>query len=130
MMKSNKLERRVLEVLLSNGHPMLSLLRQQAENAEVISRELTGHGFFAQFRVPTELRLAGNPSFQLTDVIGSAQNVKNGVGFVLFVKSGVLSMLEGFTYNEPWPDHLQELKLEYSNKDRDFSGLPPLPPPN
>ena len=29
---------------------------------------------------------------------------RQGAGFVLFIRSGRLSVLEGFTYGEDWPD--------------------------
>ena len=131
MKKLTDLERRVLEMLLNGGHPLLTLLRRQVEHASVKSRQLTGVGFFTDFKIPEKLRITGSPSFQLTDVIGSAKNVKEGVGFVLFVTDGLLSMLEGYTYNEPWPTELQSLELMYlKSTTRDFSNLPAIPYPN
>ena len=40
------------------------------------------------------------------------------LGFLLYVKNGVLSALEGYTYDEPWPDELHGLKLSYSDDPR------------
>src|SRR5712672_364039 len=123
----NKLELRVLEMLLNGNHSLLSLMRQQVELANVTSREMTGVGFFTKFVIPDEARLPGNLSFELSDVSGSAKNVTHGVGFVLFIRDGAISMLEGYTYDEPWPDKLQDLKLIYLKSQRDFCKLP-LPP--
>jgi len=123
------LERRVLQMLLEGSHALLPLLRQQIEQSEVKSREMTGVGFFTHVSIPEELRIYGSPSFELSDVSGSASNVRHCFGFVLFIRKGVVSMLEGFTYDDPWPDELQDVELTYVKWPRDLSGLP-LPRPN
>jgi hypothetical protein len=33
------------------------------------------------------------------------------MGFLLFVRSGALSTLEGYTYHDPWPEDLRGLVL-------------------
>ncbi len=112
-------------MLLEGDHYALAALREQLRHASVSSREFTGVGFFADLTVaPDASRIAGRPKFQLTNVAGTAANVQHGVGFVLFIEDGVLSMLEGFTYDEPWPDRLQDVKLEYwGNRKNDLDAL-------
>jgi hypothetical protein len=106
------LEQQVLAMLLAGEDGMLAVLRRQAGVATVSSREMTGVGFHTDFSVPRDAeRLAGRPRFTLTGVDGSAANVRHGVGFVLFVADGALATLEGFTYDEPWPDDIQGLTL-------------------
>lgn len=36
-----------------------------------------------------------------------------GVGFALFIDGGRLAMLEGFTYDDPWPAIEEILELGY-----------------
>jgi hypothetical protein len=95
-------------------------LRRQVEVATVASREMTGVGFFCDLAVEESLQISSKPSFQVTDVIGSAANVREGLGFVLFVTDGILSMLEGYTYDEPWPEQIRDVKLTYANGARDL----------
>jgi hypothetical protein len=120
------LENRVLEMLLRAGDEELFVLRQQPEHARVSSRKMTGVGFYAEFVVPPEVpRVSGRPTFKLGDVNGRADNVKHGLGFLLYVKEGTLSMLEGYTYDDPWPDEVGGLVLTYSSKQGrklDFKG--------
>ena len=93
------------------------VLRQQMQQLQVSSREFTGAGFFSNFVVdPAARRITGRPTLTLGNVEGTATNVSHGLGFVLFVKDGALSMLEGYTYDEPWPDELPGLKLSYSTQ--------------
>lgn len=41
-------------------------------------------------------------------------NINYGVGFVLFIKKGVLDFLEGYTYgNEKWSDVIGNYSLNY-----------------
>jgi hypothetical protein len=111
-MTLTELEKQVIDALLRGGDTTMGILRQQAEHAEVSSREMTGVGFFTEFVVPALLpRVPGLPSFRLGHVNGTAANVKHGLGFVLFVKDGTLQMLEGYTYDEPWPKTIDGLVL-------------------
>ena len=109
------LEHEVLQMLLRGDDDCLAILRSQAQQASVSLREMTGIGFFTHLVVPSEVpRVPGQPKFQLGDVNGTAENVKDGLGFVLFITDGALSMLEGYTYDEPWPDEFRGLVLGFS----------------
>jgi hypothetical protein len=104
-------------MLLRGEDEALSVLRQQAKQARVSSRKMTGVGFFTELVVPPEVpHVPGRPTFKLGDVNGTADNVKHGPGFLLYVTEGTLSMLEGYTYDDPWPDEVVGLALTYSSK--------------
>ncbi len=125
MRNLTELEDRVLDILLRGENETLTILREQSKRIQVSSREMTGVGFYTEFEVtPDAPRILGRPAFKLGDVNGTAGNVRNGIGFLLYVKDGVLSMLEGYTYDEPWPSEVQGLKLTYSTgADRDIDKL-------
>lgn len=116
----NELEQAVLDKQLAGDHPTLGVLRIQAESARVVERRKTGVGFFCDFEVE-----AGAPTvegdFQISDVHGELAGLDHGVGFVLFVRSGRLSMLEGFTFDEPWPQRIRDFELEYDREPRELS---------
>jgi hypothetical protein len=112
-------------MLLAGDDPIFSSLRDQAEQLIVSSREMTGVGFFTEFAVA---RGAAQPpvdrSFRLGGVSGIADGVRHGLGFVLFVENGLLHMLEGYTYDEPWPDEVRGLRLSYDHdRSNDLSVL-------
>jgi len=120
------LENRVLGMLLRGEDEALSILRAQAKHAQVSSRKMTGVGFFTEFAVPAETpRVPGRPTFKLGNVNGTADNVRHGLGFLLYVTDGSLSMLEGYTYDEPWPNEVHGLELSYSSQ-RGAGGGPPF----
>jgi hypothetical protein len=117
------LENQVMGALLAGEDEVLSILRQQLKQATISSRKMTGVGFFTKFYIPAECtRVAGNSSFKLGDVNGTANNLNNGLGFLLFVTNGEIDALEGYTYDEPWPIEVQGLTLTYAggqNRDMD-----------
>ena len=101
-------EEQVMRKLLAGEDDALAVLRQQLEMAVVSSRKLTGVGFYTSFSIPSEApRLPGHPSFKLGDVNGTAANLQ-------YVNDGAIAMLEGYTYDEAWPDNVDGLELTYS----------------
>ena len=86
---------------------------------------MTGVGFFVDILIPADVtRPVERPSLILSDVNGTAANVKNGMGFLLYVTDGAISMLEGYTFDEPWPLEVDGLVLAYSSgKNRDLDNV-------
>ena len=120
----NKLENAVLTKLLAGGHPILATLRLQAEAAHLVTREYSGNGFFCTFAVPSgQPPVASNSTFRIGDVDAKVKGLKHGAGFVLFVKNGYLDMLEGYSYEEPWPAKLDEFALNYQHEPRIVDSL-------
>ena len=98
-----ELERVVMARLLAADTVVAPALRAQCAVADVARREFTGVGFFTDFAVPPDAPRIVPPDLEL----GDAATLANGtpVGFVLFVRDGALSMLEGYTYgDDPWPE--------------------------
>ena len=115
------LEQAVLDRLLAGDHPVLVALRTQAERARVSRREYTRAGFVCDFEVPSEMpSVATKFNFHLGDVNASLDGLQYGAGFVLFVRNGRLATLEGYTYEEPWPQEVRNLKLTYQREAREL----------
>lgn len=120
----NELENAVLTKLLAGEHPILATLRLQVEAARLATREYSGNGFFCTFAVPPgPPPVASNPTFRIGDVDAKVKGLKHGAGFVLFVKNGYLDMLEGYSYEEPWPAKLGEFALHYQHEPRIVDSL-------
>ena len=120
MLGLTKLERAVLDKQLEGNHPTLGALRIQASSARVLERQETGAGFFCEFEVDANTPTV-NGDFQITDVHAKVSGLDHGVGFVLFIRSGRLSMLEGFTFDEPWPQRIGTFELKYDREPRELS---------
>lgn len=111
-------EQAVLQKLLSGNHPVLETLRQQMEHARLASRENTGVGFYCDFEIP-ETAPTVSRDLQLGDVHAEIEGLDRGAGFVLFVSDGRVKTLEGYTYDEPWPETVGVYTLRYSSPSRE-----------
>ncbi len=108
------LERAVLEKLLSGEDTKFRILQNQIWTLHVTDLKMTGVGFFTRFSLPNEApTLPDEPSFHISDVGAEINGLDHGAGFVLFIKNGQISMLEGFTYDEPWPSQVTSFRLYY-----------------
>ena len=116
MQSMDELESAVVEMLLKGGHPALVALQEQARHATVRKREYSGVGFFTEFDIPPSIPAAPvvTPRATVADVEATIDGLRNGAGFTLFVRDGYLEMLEGYTYDEPWPTNTSRVALTYA----------------
>jgi hypothetical protein len=91
-----------------------------------VGRKETGVGFFCDFEVEAGAPTLGG-DFHIGDVHGELSDLADGAGFVLFIRSGRLSMFEGFTCDEPWPQQVRHFRLSYDREPRELQ-LPEVPP--
>ncbi|MBN1467086.1 MAG: hypothetical protein JW924_00030 [Fusobacteriaceae bacterium] len=124
-MNQKEFENNVMEMLLDGENEILSKLRKQYEHSKVISREFSTAGFFISFTVEDrgELCLEGK-SFYIGDVGGIVNGIESAIGFILFIKNGYISLLEGYTnIIDNWPTN-EEITLAYdSGKTRNIKVL-------
>jgi hypothetical protein len=96
-----KMEIDIVALALKKHPDML----QQVNTITISKREFTGVGFFTFF-----VDSCDDSDLQLSDVVG-VLNEKINVGFTLFVNNGKISCLEGYTYDEPWPNEILSYKV-------------------
>jgi hypothetical protein len=117
MIALNPLEKAVLEKLLSGEYEPLRVLRSQLADARVERRKNTGVGFFTYLCFANEIRrLEDKRKFIFGDVQATFPGLEGGAGFLVYVIDGALHMLEGFTYEEPWPASLENFGLFYATE--------------
>lgn len=114
------LERAVLDRMLAGEHPTLEALRTQLAACTVTKRETTGVGFFTSIAVPSGVpRAPLRPRVApFGDVLASLPSTVNGAGFLLYVDDGVMAMLEGYTFDEAWPEATEGFSLRYVDDGR------------
>jgi hypothetical protein len=117
------LEQAVLEMMLAGDNPQLRILREQFSNASVLKREFTGSGFFTDLKIPAAVpRLQCKQRVTITDVSAEIPSLKHDAGFVLFIDEGRMTCLEGFCYDEVWPDSTADFALSYLKESPRGSG--------
>ena len=111
MDKLTPFEHEAIATLVGGDHPVFEGLRAQLDRCEVSERVFTGVGFFTDLVVPPDV-----PTLSLRRRLhlGDASVAIDGVaaGLVLFVEEGRLALLEGFTYDDPWPDAIVNYTIE------------------
>ena len=110
------LEKAVLDMMLDKPGEPFETVSQQLAHATVSKREFSGVGFSTDFIVPAAAAVQRDlPSMEISDVGADFPSVQHGAGFVLFIRGGVVSMLEGFTYGEPWPTDTGGFRVHRQN---------------
>jgi hypothetical protein len=118
-----KFEKTILDAMLAGELPELSVLRAQAKVATVEERQMTGVGFFTTVSIPPEVTPVSAAGRRvISDVGAELVGLENGAGFLLFIQDGRLDFLEGFTYDEPWPENLELRRWYYLHPERVGSG--------
>lgn len=116
------LEREVLRQTLAGDHPVLTALRRQAAQTLVKQREFTGAGFYTQLLIPEE-GLALRGTARIGEVSADIPGLRHGAGFVVYVDDGRLSLIEGFSYDEPWPTSIERFAVHPPSGSPDLSLL-------
>lgn len=118
-MELQPMEEAVINKLLDGELPALIALRQQIPHLFVKTRELTGVGFFTDFGAPPDAVPAPvGEKIRFGDVEAKIPGLQHGAGFVLYIDGGLIQRLEGYTYDEPWPERVDGFALKYSDPDR------------
>ena len=119
------IEHAVLEKMLDGSFPLLIQLQHQLELCIVKKREFTDFGFYTTLTVPQSIPRIARLDIKFGDVIGYIPELSEGAGFLLYLKDGVLDMLEGYSYGEPWPSSIDCFTLKYIKGDtRNWSDVP------
>jgi hypothetical protein len=106
------LEKEVLDMLLDKSEEPYATIKQQLSQAVVTKREFTGVGFYTHFKVPTGQSIRYDlPDMTIGDVGAELSNLLHGAGFLLFIRHGIVEILEGYTYDEPWPTKIDQFKV-------------------
>ncbi len=111
--KHKELADQVMKMLLSGSEEVLLTLREQYERAVIISEEDTEVGFFIRYEVDSAIRIGEEfkAAFQVGDIDGEMDEIDGAVGFILFIKDGYLTMLEGYTNGvDKWPEMDTEIQ--------------------
>ena len=117
-----------MSLLLSGDSIVLQQLKKQYENSKIIDIKETGKGIFVDFEVLDSslgIKLDGvKKDFAFGDMYGKINDKYGDVEFILFVKDGYITMLEGFTYfSDGWSKVADTITLKYFNKDRNINEL-------
>ena len=93
------IERAVLEATAHDYPGLADDIRRQAEAAQVTEFENSGAGFFSTVTVAPDAPLLPDKS-PLDGAYGSVEGIEHGIGFVVFLEGGRLSLIEGYCHGD------------------------------
>jgi hypothetical protein len=98
-MTLNSLEKAVLQQIRVTRPEIAPVLDEQLEGMVVASRENTDAGFFTTLKPRSTKPLIKQPS-TIGNVFAKIEGMQNPMTFVLFIKDGLIDMLEGASIDE------------------------------
>jgi len=93
------IERAALEAAAHDYQTLADVVREQIAAAQVSDFENTGAGFFSTLKVSPEAPRLPDKS-PLDAATGAVGNIEHGMGFLLFVENGYVSLIEGYVYGD------------------------------
>jgi hypothetical protein len=87
-----------------------TLLKQIVEITHV-DREFTGVGFYCKLTVSPQAPRLLEQNLTLGNLKAEIDGLVYGAGFLLYIRDGALSLLEGYSYDEIWPETIQNYHL-------------------
>ncbi len=117
VIKFEDFENIVMQMLLKGDHPFLEILREQYKNSQVMERTFTKVGFITDYDIPQKINKIENPkNFEIGDLSGNINEVF--VTFILFIREGVISFLEGAVAEGLWPKTIHHYNLVYTVQNK------------
>lgn len=107
-------EAQILKAIIkvNSNKNLCEKLYKQVENITVVRREFTGCGFYTEFHVNSKnYKLDNKEKIMLGGIIAELSELEHGTNFILYIENGLIQTLEGFCYDEQWPDNTTIIKL-------------------
>ena len=121
-MTHEEFERAVMNKFLEGDGVFLEL-RKQYEHATVVSREITGCGFYTDFKVPDNLKV-NEAHGTIHDVCAKFKRDDRGQSeiylFRLYLENGVIETLEGYATLSDWKQNYDETTIDYLDDARSY----------
>ena len=77
-----------------------------------MTRSFSGVGMFVYLELePRAVPLDPPVNDAFGDLGATLPTLEYGAGFVLFIKDGLITMLEAYCYGEEWPEVIEEYSL-------------------
>jgi hypothetical protein len=106
------LEQAVIDMLLDKQGEQFDTIRQQMSHATIAERRSTGVGVYIDFVIPANAPARRDLADMTIGGVGATfPGLQHGAGFLLFIRDGVVTMLEGYTYDESWPARTDQFTL-------------------
>lgn len=106
-MRFDEFEKIIITDIIEQYPEYKQKLQAQFEKITVQKREFSTYGFSTHYAVTVAEETLGNDkNLQLGKCQWNINGLNYGSDYILWIKNGLISCLEGFSYNEPWPNEI------------------------
>lgn len=106
-MKFDEFEKIIITDIIEQYPEYKQKLQSQFEKSVAQKREISTYGFLTYYTVTAEEETLGDTvNLQLGKCQWNINDLQNGSDYILWIKNGLICSLEGFSYEEPWPDEI------------------------
>ena len=106
-MKYDEFEKIIIADIIEQYPEYKQKLQAQFEKITVQKRVFSTYGFSTYYSVmAAEETLGEGENLQLGKHQWHINGLCHGSDYILWIKNGFISCLEGFSYHEPWPDEI------------------------
>jgi hypothetical protein len=106
-LKFEEFERIILNDIIEQYPEYKQKLQAQLASSTVQKRERYAFGFSTDYAVTAvEQTLGEGIKLQLGKHQWNINGLKYGSDYILWIENGLIHSLEGFSYQEPWPDEI------------------------
>ena len=100
-------EKIIIEDIIQTYPEYAEKLARQYGSAAVVKRTINSPGFYTDYEIGDKTASLGDGvNLQLGENQWNINGLKHGSDYILWIKNGFISSLEGFSYDEPWPDEI------------------------
>ena len=109
-MTYDEFEKIIIGDIISQYPQYSEKLTRQFESSAVVRRNISANGFFTEYEINDKTASLGDGvKLQLGENQWNINGLEHGSDYILWIKNGFISSLEGFSYGEPWPDVITEI---------------------
>ena len=106
-MKFDEFEKIIITDIIGEYPEYKQKLQSQFDKIVVQKRQFSTYGFSTYYAViVVEETLGDDINLQLGKCQWNINGLNHGSDYILWIKNGFISCLEGFSYEEPWPDEI------------------------
>ena len=109
-MTYDEFEKIIIEDIIQTYPEHAEKLARQYNSAIVTKRTVNSPGFYTNYEIGDKTASLGDGvDLQLGENQWNVNGLKYGSDYILWVKNGFISSLEGFSYDELWPNEITEV---------------------
>ena len=103
-MTYDEFEKTIIEDIIQTYPEYAERLTRQYGTATVTKRTIDSRGFYTYYDIGDKTASLGHGvNLQLGEDQWNINGLKYGSDYILWIKNGFITQLEGFSYEEPWP---------------------------